>query len=225
MTEVLGVPPVAYGGQGGLGDIVLSPDFASGDRAGGGTVYLSWAEPGRGDTRGAAVARAVLDRSGPQPRLRDLAVIWRQTPKTTGEGHYSHRIAFAPDGRLLFVASGERQKMAPAQDMAGNLGKIVRLLPDGAPAPGNPFAARGGVAAQVWTLGHRNILGPRPSIPTGGCGISSTGRAAATSSTWSSPAGTMAGRWCPKAGTTAGKAFPRMPRGPISPRPRCRGIR
>jgi glucose/arabinose dehydrogenase len=77
----------------------------------------------------------------------------------TGSGHFSHRIAFSPDGRHLFVASGERQKFTPAQDMGQNLGKIVRLLPDGTPAPGNPFAGQGGVAAQVWTLGHRNILG------------------------------------------------------------------
>lgn len=153
--SVSGVPKVDYGGQGGLGDIVFAPDYASSRM-----VYLSWAEAGSGDTRGAAVGRARLVCAGQDScALQDLKVIWRQQPKVTGRGHYSHRIAFSPDGRHLFIASGDRQKMTPAQDLSANLGKIVRLLPDGAPAPDNPFAERGGVAAQVWSLGHRNILG------------------------------------------------------------------
>lgn len=153
VRTVAGLPAVAYGGQGGLGDIVLAPDFAAS-----GTVYLSWAEAGPGRTAGAAVGRAKLVLEG-APRLEGLEVIWRQVPKVTGQGHYSHRIAFSPDGQFLFIASGDRQKFTPAQDMAANLGKIVRLLPDGTPAPRNPFADQGGVTAQVWTLGHRNILG------------------------------------------------------------------
>src|SRR3546814_8395269 len=71
----------------------------------------------------------------------------------------SHRLAFSPDGQYLFISSGERQKFDPAQDMSVNLGKIVRLLPDGAIPPDNPFADKGGVTAQIWSLGHRNILG------------------------------------------------------------------
>lgn len=153
IRDVAGVPTVDYGGQGGFGDVVLAPDFATS-----GMVYLSWAEAGSNDTRAAAVGRAklVLDRN---PRLEGLEVIWRQQPKVSGSGHYSHRIAFSPDGQYIFIASGDRQKMEPAQDMNSTLGKIVRLLPDGTPAPGNPFADRGGVAAQIWSLGHRNILG------------------------------------------------------------------
>lgn len=153
IRDVTGVPTVDYRGQGGFGDVVLAPDFATS-----GMVYLSWAEAGDGDTRGAAVGRAKLVQDG-SPRLEGLEVIWRQQPKVTGDGHYAHRIAFSPDGQHLFIASGDRQKMTPAQDMNSALGKIVRLLPDGTPAPGNPFAERGGVTAQIWSLGHRNILG------------------------------------------------------------------
>ncbi len=153
VRDVAGVPTVDPMSQGGLGDVVLAPDYATS-----GMIYLSWAEPGDGDTRGAAVGRAKLV-LGDAPRLEGLTVIWRQDPKVTGGGHYSHRIAFSPDGQYLFIASGDRQKMTPAQDLASNLGKIVRLLPDGTPAPGNPFAARGGVTSQVWSYGHRNILG------------------------------------------------------------------
>ncbi len=153
-AEVAGVPAVDYAGQGGLGDVVPAPDFATS-----GMIYLSYAEAGQGDKRGAAVARAKLDLQQTPPRLTELEVIWRQSPKVSGEGHYSHRIALSPDGKFLFISSGDRQKYTPAQDMGQNLGKVIRLLPDGTPAPGNPFVSQGGNAAQVWSLGHRNVLG------------------------------------------------------------------
>src|SRR3546814_14026665 len=70
----------------------------------------------------------------------------------------SHRIAFDRFGKL-WISSGERQQMTPAQDMQSNLGKIVRLNADGSVPADNPFASQGGVAAQVWTRGHRNVLG------------------------------------------------------------------
>ena len=85
-------------------------------------------------------------------------MIWRQTPKVDGRGHYGHRIAFGPDG-FLYISSGERQKFTPAQDLQQNLGKIVRLNDDGSVPADNPFAERGGVTAQIWSLGHRNPLG------------------------------------------------------------------
>lgn len=150
---IQGVPKVDYGGQGGLGDVVLHPDFAKN-----GIIYLSYAEAGRGDTRGAAVARGRLELTADGGRLRDVQVIWRQSPKVTGRGHYGHRMTFGPDG-MLWITSGERQKFDPAQDLNANLGKILRLRDDGSPAPDNPFAQKGEVAAQVWTLGHRNPLG------------------------------------------------------------------
>lgn len=153
--DVAGVPDVDYGGQGGFGDVVLAPDYATS-----GTVYLSWAEAGPKDTRGAVVGRAKLVLE-PEPRLEGLSVIWRQQPKVTGRGHYAHRITFSPDGRYLFISSGDRQKLTPAQDFDGNLGKILRLLPDGTPAPDNPFVEKGGVAREFWSYGHRNVLGLR----------------------------------------------------------------
>ena len=152
-TDVTGVPDVVHEGQGGLGDIIVAPDFASTRH-----VYLSWAEAGSGGS-GAAVARATLTTEAGAARLDDLRVIWQQQPKVSGNGHYGHRLAFSPDGEHLFVSSGERQKMEPAQDLGTNLGKIIRLDPDGTATAGNPFADRGGVAAQVWTYGHRNPLG------------------------------------------------------------------
>lgn len=150
---VSGVPEVDYGGQGGLGDVILHPAYAEN-----GWIYLSYAEAGAGDTRGAAVARATLRIEGDQASLSEVQVIWRQVPKVDGRGHYGHRLAFGPDSKL-YISSGERQHFDPAQDMQSNLGKVVRLNDDGTLPPDNPFADQGGVAAQIWSLGHRNPLG------------------------------------------------------------------
>ena len=154
VANIPGVPAVSYGGQGGLGDIALAPDFSST-----GMIYLSWVEAGSGGTFGAVVGRGKLGFGTVAPALTDLQIIWRQDPKVTGRGHFSHRIAFSPDGKTLFLASGERQKFTPAQDLSNNLGKVLRLNLDGTPAAGNPFADKGGVSAQIWSYGHRNILG------------------------------------------------------------------
>ena len=151
-VDVRGVPQVSWFGQGGLGDVVLHPDFARN-----GFVYLSYAEAGEGETRGAAVARAKLVLGADSGELQNLQVIWRQSPKVDGGGHYSHRIAFG--GGYLWISSGERQKFDPAQDMSTNLGKVLRLNEDGSVPRDNPFADRGGVTEQIWSLGHRNLLG------------------------------------------------------------------
>lgn len=154
-----GVPEVAYAGQGGLGDIAFLPAEASA-KLGGRTIYLSWAEFGEADTSGAVVGKGTLVCiKADACTIEGLKVIWRQTPKVTGRGHYSHRMSISPDGKYLFIASGERQKMQPAQDTSNTLGSIVRLNLDGTPAAGNPLAAKGGVSAQIWSWGHRNILG------------------------------------------------------------------
>ena len=150
--EITGVPAVSFGGQGGLGDIVLSPEYASN-----GVIYVSYVEAGPNDTSGAVVARGRLELKGPGGALVGLEPIWRQVPKVSGQGHFSHRIALR-DG-YLWISSGDRQQFDPAQDMQSNLGKILRLNMDGSVPRDNPFAAQGGVTAQIWTLGHRNPLG------------------------------------------------------------------
>ena len=153
LSENSGVPEVAYGGQGGLGDIAIHPNFNENK-----TVYVSFAEEGENDTRGAVVIKATLDLSEGGGALSNLKYIWRQVPKVTGRGHYAHRMAFSEDG-YLFISSGDRQKFDPAQDMTSNMGKIIRLNDDGSIPTDNPFYNDGGVAAEVWSLGHRNPLG------------------------------------------------------------------
>jgi glucose/arabinose dehydrogenase len=152
--EIAGLPSIAYGGQGGLGDIILHPNYADN-----GLVYISYAESGGSGKFGAVVARAKLefDAQG-QGALKALEVIWKQSPKVKGKGHYGHRMAFDAQG-YLFISSGERQKFDPAQDMTGNLGKIIRLHDDGSVPDDNPFVKDGDITNQIWSSGHRNPLG------------------------------------------------------------------
>ena len=156
------LPDVDYGGQGGLGDVALHPDFSSN-----GLIYLSYVESGEGGTRGAAVARAVLNFDERGGALSDVEVIWRQYPKLLGRGHYGHRLLFDDDG-YLWISSGDRQKFTPAQDMQSNVGKILRLHDDGSVPDDNPFVDYlgedplvddEGVYGEIWSLGHRNPLG------------------------------------------------------------------
>ncbi len=152
--DVAGVPAVDDGGQGGLGDVVLHPDFANNN-----FVYLSFVEAGEGGTRGAAVGRGRLVIDGNAARIESFQVLWRQEPKFDGRGHYGHRIAFSPDGRFMFISSGERQEFTPAQDRNSNAGKIVRLTDTGMVPSDNPFYDQGRVTSQIWSSGHRNPLG------------------------------------------------------------------
>ena len=152
VVEVGGVPKVAFGGQGGLGDVIVHPDFANNR-----FVYLSFAEAGEGGF-GAAVARGKLGTAAGKPMLTDVQVIWRQEPKVSGKGHFGHRLAFGPDG-MLYISSGDRQKFDPAQDLNQNLGKIVRLTDGGMVPSDNPYYDQGRVKSQIWSLGHRNPLG------------------------------------------------------------------
>ena len=168
------VPEVVHRGgrseQGGLLDVAIDPDFARNRR-----IYLSFVEAatpqpkdasnppdarfGKGldteDTivRGGAVARAVLG----DGRLEDVTVIWRQEPKTAGRGHFGNRIVFGPD-RMLYVTSGDRMRFDPAQDLGTNLGKVVRIAPDGTVPKDNPYAGKAGARGDVYSAGHRNVL-------------------------------------------------------------------
>lgn len=150
---VAGIPAVDSAGQGALMDVVLSPTFGT-DKA----VYFSFSEE-RDGLKGVALAKGAFNQaSDGTTRLDGVQVIFRANPYVTGNGHYSGRIAFSPDGKYLFFTNGERQKFDPAQDPKATLGKVLRLNPDGTPAAGNPLAAKG-FNPTIWSYGHRNLLG------------------------------------------------------------------
>lgn len=166
-----GVPSVEHKDQGGLLDVAVDPDFARNAY-----VYLSYTEAAdeqpkdariepdprlgefvdKKDTvlKGTAVARGRLEGKV----LKDVSVIWRQSPKIVGLNHFGGRLVFARDGKL-FITSGDRQSFDPAQDLTSNLGKIVRINPDGTIPDDNPFQDKPGTREDIWSAGHRNPLG------------------------------------------------------------------
>mgnify|MGYP003945535831 FL=1 len=147
-----GVPKVWAKGQGGLLDVVLSPDFKQ-DR----TVYLSYAESGgAGDKAGTAVGRGQL--SEDLKTLKDFKVIFRQEPKLSVGNHFGSRLVFDRDG-YLFITLGENNDRPTAQDLDKLQGKVVRIYPDGKVPDDNPFVGQAGVRPEIWSYGQRNPQG------------------------------------------------------------------
>ena len=147
-----GVPKVWAKGQGGLLDVVLSPDFRQ-DR----TVYLSYAEGGgAGDKAGTAVGRGQL--SEDLKTLNDFKVIFRQEPKLSVGNHFGSRLVFDRDG-YLFITLGENNDRPTAQDLDKLQGKVVRIYPDGNVPDDNPFVGQAGVRSEIWSYGQRNPQG------------------------------------------------------------------
>lgn len=134
-TPVANVPAVLWEGQGGMLGVYLSPHYAQDH-----DIYLTYSEPGDGGSS-LALARAQLKIGSDAASLEGLKVIWRDGERGQG-GQFGAEVAFSPDGKYLFLSSGDRQRMTPAQDPNQPLGKILRLTLDGKPAPGNPMAGK-----------------------------------------------------------------------------------
>jgi glucose/arabinose dehydrogenase len=140
-TPVANVPAVLHQGQGGMLGVFLSPHYATDH-----SVYLTYSEPGEPSGSSLALAKAKLALGDGKASLEDLKVIWRDGERGKG-GQFGAQIAFAPDGKSLFLTVGDRQRMTPAQDPNQPLGKILHLTLDGKPAPGNPMAGKTGAAS------------------------------------------------------------------------------
>jgi aldose sugar dehydrogenase len=152
-AAVSGLPDVDGRDQGGLLDVEVAPDYAQSS-----LVYWSYYEPREGGN-GLAVARGRLV-DGKAPRIDALQVIFRMQPTLDSGKHAGGRLVFAPDGKL-FVGLGERSILEgrkQARDLAGHLGKVVRINPDGSVPEDNPFVGRAGVRPEIWSSGHRNVL-------------------------------------------------------------------
>lgn len=153
-APVAGLPAIATGGQGGLLDVVTDAAFESNSR-----IFFCFSEPAAPGARGnsTALARATLS---PDARsLQDVKVIFSQQPKVESSLHFGCRIAQTADGNL-FLALGERyHRKDDAQKLDNHHGKIIRITPDGAVPPGNPFVSQSGALPEIWSYGHRNPQG------------------------------------------------------------------
>jgi aldose sugar dehydrogenase len=158
-------PSVRDGGQGGLLDVALDPDFATSP-----WVYFTYQEPGANSTSGTAVGRARLQGTS----LTDFQRIYQQSPKVAQDGvHFGSRLAFRSD-KTLFVSLGDRGQDSPsspgtnhAQNLAKSLGKVIRINRDGSIPSGNPFQGQSGALPEIWSLGHRNPQGLTIDSATG----------------------------------------------------------
>jgi glucose/arabinose dehydrogenase len=155
-----GVPPVRAASQGGLHDVVLDRDFAANK-----TIYFCFAEPAWGGGR-TAMARAKLD-DGNAPKLDDVKVIFHQEGPLSSGNHYGCRIVQGRDGNLWLTLGDHFTHRDQAQNLANHLGKIVRVTPDGAAPPDNPFVGRQGAKPEIWSYGHRNSQGAALHPQTG----------------------------------------------------------
>jgi len=150
-APIQNVPRVHASGQGGLLDVVVGPDFAR-DRL----IWLSFAQPTQKGAR-TAVARARLDETSRS--LQNVEIVFAQREDPDGRNHWGSRLVFDREGKL-FVTLGDRHAYRDsAQDLGSHLGKIVRIRPDGAIPPDNPFVGKAGALPEIWSYGHRNVQG------------------------------------------------------------------
>jgi len=141
-TELGSVSGVSASGEGGLLGIALSPDYASDHMI---YAYFTTASDNR-------IARMLYDEKKPSgEQLSAPDTIFKGIPK--GYIHNGGRIAFGPD-KMLYAGTGESGNSGLSQDKDSLGGKILRMTPEGEPAPGNPFGN-----SVVYTYGHRNVQG------------------------------------------------------------------
>ncbi|MDQ4215763.1 PQQ-dependent sugar dehydrogenase [Microbacterium sp. ASV81] len=141
LHEVGVVPDVVSGGEAGLNGLAVRDDA--------GTRWLYAYHATADDNR---VVRVPLTGSPGALRFdrRAVEVVFRGIPRA--RFHDGGRIAFGPDG-MLYVGTGDAEQRDRAGDRNDLGGKILRLTPEGRPAPGNPFGTA------VYSLGHRNVEG------------------------------------------------------------------
>jgi glucose/arabinose dehydrogenase len=149
---IKGIPEVNSSGQGGLLGLCIDPAFAENRM-----VYWVFSEQ-LPDGNLTAVAKGKL--SADEKNLENVSVIYRALPAYHGNMHYGGRVLFR-DG-LLYVSTGERSDLETrplAQDLNTALGKIIRITPEGNPAPGNPYTGTANHKPEIYTYGHRNVQG------------------------------------------------------------------
>ena len=144
-----GIPAVRAGGQGGLLDVRLDRDYAANH-----VIYFCYTRDGGGS---AAVARARLI-EGASPHLDDVKTIFTQQGPGGGN-NYGCRIVQAPDSNLFVTLGDHFGPRDQAQNLANHIGKIVRIQPDGAAPPDNPFVGRTDAKPEIWAYGVRNPQG------------------------------------------------------------------
>lgn len=151
--KITGFPEVDAGGQGGLLDVALDPDFSKNKM-----IYWSFSEKyGNGNLM--AVAKGQINEDA--LKVDNPVVIFRATPALKSSLHFGSRLIFDKDGNL-FVSTGERsisEGRAQAQLLSSRLGKIFKITKEGKAAPGNPFLKDPNAMPEIYAYGIRNSQG------------------------------------------------------------------
>lgn len=149
--KITGFPEVDEGGQGGLLDVALDPDFSKNQM-----IYWSFSEKnGNGNLTAVAKGRLNEDAS----KVENPLVIFRATPALKSSLHFGSRLIFDKDGNL-FVSTGERSILegrAQAQLLNSGLGKIFKITKEGKAATGNPFLKDANAMPEIYAYGIRNV--------------------------------------------------------------------
>ena len=134
-----------YGGR----EVALDPDYSDNR-----WLYLTYAH-GSLEANNTRLARARLV----DDELHDFEVLFTAQPLKAGAAHYGGRIAFLADKTLVLTLGDGFDWREQAQNPANHLGKIVRLNRDGSVPADNPLLGQAGAAAEIYSLGHRNVQG------------------------------------------------------------------
>lgn len=146
--KIQGVPAVASGGQGGLLDIKLHPDYEKNK-----WIYISYSKPVKGGAT-TTIARFKLDGNN----IVDKQELYEAKPYLDADYHFGSRIIFDKDN-YMFFSSGERGTMKKVWELDNDHGKIHRLKDDGTVPDDNPFVKTAGARKSIWSYGHRNPQG------------------------------------------------------------------
>lgn len=159
VVRLEGVPEISSHGQGGLLDIVLHPDYGSGESGGDGTgandwLYFTWSQAGDGGTA-TTLSRARLEGE----RLVDVEEVFVQNRFSQPGRHYGSRLAWLDDGTLLMSIGDRGISPERAQDSGDHAGSFLRLTDTGGVPDDNPFVDDADALDELYTLGNRSPQG------------------------------------------------------------------
>lgn len=155
-SQVLeGMPQVSQNGQGGLLDVVLHPEFGTGDGDGEHDwIYFTWSKP-EGNNSRSAVSRVKWQGDS----LGDVEHLFEQDRASSPGRHYGSRLAWLKDGTLLMSIGDRGVDPSRAQASDDHAGSTLRLTETGGVPDDNPFVDDNNTLDEIYTLGNRNIQG------------------------------------------------------------------
>ena len=147
---VPGLPKITTGGQGGLLDIAVHPDYANNA-----WLYFSYVKADDNGNTNTAIMRAKFDGT----HLSEQEEIYVAQAYSSKGVHFGSRLVFDNDGYLYFSIGDRGQRDINPQDISRDGGKVYRLHDDGRLPKDNPFVSVDGARAAIYSFGHRNPQG------------------------------------------------------------------